>query len=225
MAKRFVVIPAYNEQHSLGAVIDGILAAGNYEIVVVDDASEFSLEKISRSKNCHYLRHRFNLGQGAALQTGIDFALRCGASVIVSFDADGQHDPADIAPICAIIESGQADIVLGSRFLGTATGLTISRKLVIQVARLLHFLLTGLWMTDAHNGLRGLSAVAARKIRLRENRMAHATEIIIQVKKLALKWKEVPVSVTYSDYSRAKGQSSSNGIRILFDVVLHKLFR
>lgn len=225
MTKIFVVIPAYNEHEVLDEVVQKVRASGNYQVVVVDDGSEPRINPIKLSKECHLLRHTLNLGQGAALQTGIRYALNQGANLIVTFDADGQHDAADIAKLVLPIQSGECDIVLGSRFLGRATHIPLPRHLLIQAARVVHFVLTGLWMTDAHNGMRALSGSAATKIQITENRMAHATEILLEIRKHRLSWREVPVSVVYTPYSMQKGQSSSNAIRVLFDIILYKLFK
>lgn len=209
----------------LGTVLDGLIDAGYSNIIVVDDGSEEPLAPICAARNCHYLKHAMNLGQGAALQTGIQYAIIRQAKVIITFDADGQHDPSDIAKMVEIIIENKADIVLGSRFMGSAKGIPFSRKMVIKTACFIQFLLSGLWMTDAHNGLRAISLEAAKKIHLTENRMAHATEIILEISRHKLRWVEVPVHIVYSAYSRKKGQKTVNSIRILFDVVLHKLFK
>lgn len=225
MNNYFIVIPCYNESAMLGKVIDGLIDAGYPNIIVVDDGSEEPLSGICAARHCHYLRHAVNLGQGAALQTGIEYAVIKNADVIITFDADGQHDPADIAKMAAIISQDKADIVLGSRFTGSTQGLSFTRKMVIKTACFIQFLLSGFWMTDAHNGIRAISREAAKKIHLTENRMAHATEIILEIRRHKLRWVEVPVHIVYSAYSRKKGQKTVNSIRILFDVVLHKLFR
>lgn len=225
MNRVFIVIPAYNEQQTLSEVIDGIRVAGEYVLVIVDDGSDPPLNSFIQQHGCHIIRHAVNLGQGAALQTGISYSLQKGADIIVSFDADGQHDPRDIKPLVSAVLEGKADVVMGSRFAGEAPQMPFTRKVLIHFARIFHYMLTGLWMSDAHNGIRALSRKAASKIQLKENRMAHATELILEIKRHSLKWMELPVTVHYSAYSRKKGQSSANSIRILFDVVLHKLFR
>jgi polyprenyl-phospho-N-acetylgalactosaminyl synthase len=171
------------------------------------------------------LRHKINLGQGAALQTGIDFALKYNPSYIVTFDADGQHSADDIDKLLEPLQNNEADITLGSRFLkpglhNAATG----RKWLIRAARWINYLFSGLFLTDAHNGLRAMTAKAAREFDIRENRMAHATEILLFIRRKKLRYKEVPVTISYTDYSRKKGQSGFNSIRIFFDLALHKLF-
>lgn len=221
----FVVIPAYNETGVIQSVIRKIRAAGTYTIVLVDDGSANPIQVNHLPSGCHLLRHIVNLGQGAAIQTGITYALGRGAKIIVTFDADDQHDAADIEKLIAPILTGESDIVLGSRFLGQANKIPLFRRMVIQLARIVHYFITGWWMTDAHNGIRAISRHAALKIRITENRMAHATEILMEIKAHRLRWKEVPVSVIYTTYSMKKGQSSSNAIRVLFDIILYKLFK
>lgn len=220
----FIIIPAFNEQPVLAQVIAGIRAVSGAEIILVDDGSIEPLQ-VSGYAGLHVLRHIVNLGQGAAIATGIAFALEQGAEIILTFDADGQHDPQDIENIQQPVRSGVVDIALGSRFLGRTNKIPWVRTVMIFCARCLHFLLTGLWMTDAHNGFRALNRQAAEAISITENRMAHASEIILEIKRKKLRWEEVPVHIAYTSYSLRKGQHSSNGVRIFFDVVLHKLFR
>lgn len=225
MTGLFIIIPAYNEQTILATVVAGIRAELAAQIVVVDDGSAPALTLKGEMAGVQLIRHCVNLGQGAALATGIEYALHNGADILVTFDADGQHDPKDIPALLAPIIKDEADIALGSRFLEKASNIRVIRKLLIRGARLFHYVLTGLRMTDAHNGLRAMNRKAATKIRITENRMSHATEIILEIKRQGLRWKEVPVHVLYTPYSRSKGQASANSIRIFFDVVLHKLFR
>lgn len=173
----------------------------------------------------YLLHHKVNLGQGAALQTGIDFALAINASFIVTFDADGQHSARDITVLLEPLQKNEADIALGSRFLTSGRhNASRKRKWLIKAARWINYFFTGLLLTDAHNGLRAMTAKAAREFHIRENRMAHATEILLFIRRKKLRYKEVPVTISYTDYSRKKGQSGFNSIRIFFDLVLHKLF-
>ena len=221
----FVVVPAFNEQQTLSLVVDGLLER-KYSVVVVDDGSEKNLQHLLQKRRVFFLRHRINLGQGAALQTGIEFSLSKGAAYIVTFDADGQHDPDDIGQLLQPLVTSQADIVLASRFMSSTTGtIPFTRKLVLRTARFINYFFTGLLLTDAHNGLRAMTAKAARLMQLEENRMAHASEILLKIRKEKLRYVEVPARVHYTDYSRAKGQSGWNGFRIVFDLLLNKIFR
>ncbi len=221
----FVIIPAYNENAVIQSVIQELLVL-NYNIVVVDDGSAKSLYCLLNKMTVYYIRHKINLGQGAALQTGIDFALSKQAKYIVTFDADGQHQPNDIERLLQALIYNKADIVSGSRFLeGSSHNMSFERKKLLQIARYINFAFTGLLLTDAHNGLRAMTREAAQKIQLQENGMAHATEILRQIKKKKLKHKEVPVTIHYSDYSTKKGQTLISSFRIFFDLLLNKIFK
>jgi len=195
-------------------------------IIVVDDGSAEPIRKSLADFPVTILRHRTNLGQGAALQTGIVYARKLDADIVITFDADGQHNAEDVAGLIAPIVQNQADIVLGSRFLPESqTRLALSRKFVLQTARLINYLLSGVLLSDAHNGLRALNKTALEKINLTENRMAHASEILFEIKRHELRYIEVPVLIKYTDYSKQKGQSTHDSIKVLFDLVLHKLFK
>ena len=219
----YVLVPAYNEGEVIRQTVEGLLQAG-YEVIVVDDGSTDNTEAQLRNLPIHHLRHIINLGQGAALQTGMRYAQSIGAEMLVHFDADGQHCVKDIARILAPIQAEEADIVLGSRFLGESSDdLSASRRMLLKVAVLVNGLLTGLWLSDAHNGLRAMNAKTLSCIQLQENGMAHATEILSEIRRHSLRYTEVAVQIRYSAYSRAKGQSGWNAFNILSDLLLHKL--
>lgn len=218
------VIPAFNEALALHAVVAEVLARG-YSVVVVDDGSTDATAAVARKAGAKVIRHCVNLGQGAALQTGLDYALRQGAPFIVTVDADGQHGAADLDRLMEPLVSGRAEFTLGSRFLGSFEGAPASRRLLLRLATLFTRLDSGLAVTDAHNGLRGMTRRAAQRINLRQNRMAHASEILRQIAASGLPWTEVPVTVAYTAYSRAKGQRGSDSLRILADLIAQGLSR
>ncbi|HVF97319.1 MAG TPA: glycosyltransferase family 2 protein [Flavisolibacter sp.] len=220
----FVIIAAYNEAATIGTVVEALMGK-DYTIVVVDDGSDQSIQPLLQDKPVYLLSHKINLGQGAALQTGIEFALEKGAEVIVTFDADGQHRTPDIPVLVEALTRTSADIAFGSRFLQTTHGVPLRRKFLLQAARFVNLLFTGLMLSDAHNGLRAITAAAAKKIKIEENRMAHATEILWQVEKLNLRYVEVPVQINYTTYSTQKGQGLADAFRILFDLFLNKIFK
>lgn len=222
MDKVFVVIPAYNEAGAIGAVVASVRAHG-FEVVVVDDASVDATAAIAAQCGADVVSHPVNLGQGAALQTGMQYALAHDASHIVTFDADGQHRAADIALLLAALKEHKADIALGSRFLGRAIGLGRRRRWLLQCSTAFSALTTGIRINDTQNGLRAMTASAAQRIRIRQNRYAHALEIIAQVVRLGLHYVEVPVTVEYTAYSRSKGQSLWSGAGILVDLALGRL--
>ena len=220
----WLVVPAYNEAR----VISDTLAAArrHFEnIIVVDDCSGDETGEIALASGAHVCRHPINLGQGAALQTGIDYALARGAECVVTFDADGQHQPADACRLVETLQREGCDVVLASRFLGNAEGIPPARRLLLKLATLYTRAATGLAVTDTHNGLRAFSRVAARAIRIRQNRMAHASEILELIGELRLRYVEIGCDIKYTDYSRAKGQRMSGAIAILLDLHMRRLYR
>lgn len=220
----FVIIPCYNEAKVVRQTVTGVLEKG-YTVVVVDDCSRDGSKKQLSGLPIYYLRHRVNMGQGAALQTGIDFAKRKGAKYFVTFDADGQHDSNDIPGMVEFLKKENADIVFGSRFLpGAQTNVSRSRGFALNFGRYINFLVSGIMLSDSFNGLRLLSTTAAEKIRVRENRMIHPVEILLLTASKKLKYAEYPVKIHYSAYSKAKGLKNKDGIRILFDIILYKIF-
>jgi glycosyltransferase involved in cell wall biosynthesis len=220
----FVVIPAYNEGTVVSEVVAGVCSEGLH-VVVVDDGSADDTAAAARRGGARVVRHAINLGQGAALQTGITHALRCGASHVVTFDADGQMDPKEILPMIAALDQADAQVALGSRFFGDTIGMPTSRRLLLQAARLVNLAFTGLYLSDAHNGMRAFTREAALRLRLRQPGMAHATEVVAQIAQARLRFVEVPVTIRYTEYSMAKGQRLGNSVHILLDLLLRGLLR
>jgi polyprenyl-phospho-N-acetylgalactosaminyl synthase len=222
----FFVVPEHNEGAVIRSTLEPVIREG-YSVVVVDDgSSDGSWEKI-KALPVYALRHRVNLGQGAALQTGMTFALSKGAEIIVHFDADGQHRLIDVKGLLEPILAGEADVALGSRFLrrDDKRAVPLSKRVLLKMAVLVNGLMTGLWLTDAHNGLRVLNRRAAESIFLLENGYAHATEIINQIRHLKLRYVEKPTRVHYSKYSRSKGQSMWNAVNIFIDLLLRRVLK
>jgi len=220
----FVVIPAYNESFCLEEVL--LQVRSRYpNVVVVDDGSMDDTFAIARRLVPHALRHPLNRGQGAALQTGIEFALRQGARTIVTFDADGQHCVEDIAVVLEPVLRGDCDVVLGSRFLGAAAAIPRSRRWLLRAAALATRIVSRVRLTDVHNGLRAFSRQAAEGIHITMDRMAHASELIDILHRSGMAFREVPVRVRYTDYSLRKGQSSHGALRIVLDYVTGRMLR
>lgn len=218
----WVVIPAFNE----GPVIAGVvhdLGAVYRNIVVVDDCSLDDTGDAARSAGAIALRHPINLGQGAALQTGIRYALTRGADYVVTFDADGQHRMEDIRALLDAQSRTNADVVVGSRFLGRAENIPPLRRIVLKLAVLFTRATTGTKLTDAHNGLRLFTRHAAERIRITQNRMAHASEITEQIHELGLSIAEAPVTIVYTEYSLRKGQKLSNAFHIVAELIVARL--
>ena len=220
----FIVIAAYNEESSVTAVIDDLHAAGYSHLVVVDDGSSDRTAENAHKKGSevHVLRHVINRGQGAALQTGIDYALSQGAEIIVTFDADGQHQASDIPKMMQPLMDGNADICLGSRFLDTTSNVPWIRRALLKAGVVLMYLMYGIKLTDSHNGFRAMTKESARKIRITADRMEHASEILEEVMKHHLRYVEVPVTIKYTPYSLQHGQSSWNALRIAYTMIKTK---
>ena len=220
----WVVVTAFNEASVIGAVVSGLNEAG-YAVVVVDDASADETAAVAQRHGAVVLSHPINLGQGAALQTGISYALKRGAAFLVTFDGDGQHRPADIPVLIEALERNGCDFALGSRFLGGALNMPNSRRMLLRLATWFTRITTGLRVTDAHNGLRAMTRRGAARIHLRQNRMAHASEILHQIARSGLPYVEVPVTIVYTDYSLAKGQRMGDAASILVDLMARRLHR
>lgn len=222
--KVWIVITAYQEAQTIERVVSDALQQSPY-VAVIDDGSDDETAPKAHDAGAHVLRHLFNLGQGAALQTGIAFALAEDADLIVTIDADGQHNPADIARMAKEMAAVNADVALGNRFSGEAIGISWRRRLILKCAWFLIRITSGVAVSDSQIGLRIFSAEAARKLDIRQNRMAYASELIKQIVQLKLKIIEIPVSVTYTDYSIRKGQSGFNSINILIDLIVGKFVK
>ena len=220
----WIVVAAYSEERLIQQVVSGLREIYAH-VAVVDDCSTDATAALARAAGALVLNHPVNLGQGASLQTGLTFALRKGATHIVTFDADGQHRPEEIAHLLAALENSGADFALGSRFLGRTTNLALSRKLMLKAAVVFSRATTGLRITDAHNGLRAMTRRGASRLQLRQNRMTHASEILHQIAASKLPYVEVPVTIDYTQYSKAKGQKLSNAVGILLELLTGTLHR
>jgi glycosyltransferase involved in cell wall biosynthesis len=219
-----IIIAAYNEEATIGRVVSEIKEKFE-NVIVVNDGSNDQTREIAKQAGAIVIDHYLNRGQGAALQTGINFALKRGADIMVTFDGDGQHQVSEIEPMTEPLLLGQADVVLGSRFLKPQSNVPALRKTILRFAALITRLYTGLRVTDTHNGFRAFSAKAANLVKIQQDGMAHASEIIEQIRKNSLRFTEVPVTVKYSNYSLKKGQRLSNSFRIVLDLILAKLSR
>jgi glycosyltransferase involved in cell wall biosynthesis len=217
----WVVIPLYNEATVIPTVVAELLERFEH-VVCVDDGSSDGSADAARAAGARVLQHPYNLGQGAALQTGLEYAReQAGADYIVTFDADGQHRVVDAVAMLELARADDLAIVFGSRFLDDRTKPGLLKRIVLKTAVRVTNVTTGLKLTDAHNGLRVIRVDAARQVRLQQDRMAHATEIVVQLGRTKLPWREFAVEVLYTDYSKAKGQSLLNSINILIDLVVN----
>ena len=217
--KIFIVIPCYNEARHLAKVIESAKPYG--QVLVVDDGSVDNSSAVAEASGAIVLKHFINRGQGASLETGDRFAYGQGAEAVVHFDADGQHLAAEIPFVLEPILTGEAEVVFGSRFLpGNSSKIPWFKKwLILKPAVVFQNYLLKLKLTDAHNGFRALSSRALGKIFITQDGMAHPSEIIEQVKKAGLKYKEVPVTILYKEF----GQGFAGGLKILKDLFFSKI--
>ena len=220
----YIIVPAYNEGKVIRSTVEDLQRSFS-NIVVVNDGSTDDTLTVLRDLGVTTISHLINIGQGAALQTGITYALRRGANAIVSFDADGQHQVSDVVGMLKVLEKQDCDVVLGSRFLGSTQGISAGRKLLLRAAVIFSNLTTRVRLTDAHNGLRVMSRQAAACLDITQFGMAHATEIIQQFHAAGMRIREHPVTIHYTDYSRAKGQRSLNAINVLLDLLIGRFFK
>jgi len=219
----FIVIAAYNEGKSITRVISGLKKAGYDNIVVVDDGSKDDTYNMALDAGATVLRHVVNRGQGAALKTGIEYSLRSGADIIVTFDADGQHRVEDLKAMIAPVKSGKYDITVGSRFLKSVQ-MPFFRRLTLKIAVLVVWFFYGAKMTDAHNGFRVMSRKAAQTIDITSDRMEHASQIVEEIHKKNLKFKEVPVTILYTDYSMQHGHGGMfQALRVLARMIIRRI--
>lgn len=216
----WLIVPLFNE----AAVVREVVKAARdtfANIVCVDDGSSDDSVAQALAGGAVVVKHPINLGQGAALRTGLDFALlQPDAKYFVTFDSDGQHRVEDALAMIERLRTEDLDIVVGSRFLDGRTKPGLLKKVVLRLAVIFERIMTGVKLTDAHNGLRALNRTAASGITINQNRMAHASEIVAEMGRLKLRYAEEPVHIIYTDYSRSKGQSLWNSVNILSELFI-----
>jgi glycosyltransferase involved in cell wall biosynthesis len=229
----FIIVPAWNEEEQIGETLKKLLDNNYNNIVVVDDCSSDKTFEIAKQFPIFVLRHKINRGQGAALQTGTDFAVKNGAEIIAHFDSDGQHRTEDIPELIKPIIDGKAEFVFGSRFLKRANEHELEKRIdannipflkkhiILPIARVINYFFTGLKLSDAHCGLRAFNAKIADKIHLSQDGMAHNTEYPYLVKKNKIKYTEVPIVVIYNEF----GQGIGGGFKILKELLMKKIVK
>ena len=216
----WVVVPLFNEAAVIADVVRGIREFLP-QVVCVDDGSSDGSAAAARAAGAVVIQHPVNMGQGAALQTGLEYVVRDPEMrYAVTFDADGQHQVSDAVAMVEVLRAGAVDVVFGSRFLDTRTKPGRSKRLLLRAAVLYTNMTTHMRLTDAHNGLRAMTRAVAERLDIRQNRMAHASEIVEQIGTAGFRYAEHPVHIVYTDYSRSKGQSLWNAVNILAELIL-----
>ncbi|MDX1477024.1 MAG: glycosyltransferase family 2 protein [Saprospiraceae bacterium] len=216
----YIVIPAKDEAFRIGNVLHDVKKEGFEHIVVVDDGSADRTGDIAESFGATVLRHFTNLGPGAATQTGIEYALQCGAEIIVTMDGDEQHFASDIQHMVDVLETEPVDVVLGSRFIQREPDAIPSSRIVYNVlGNFVTRVITGVTVSDSQCGMKAFRAGFARKIQFQFNGYEFCTELIYIIRKHKARYKEVPVRVSYTRESLRKGQSLLNGFRMIFRLI------
>lgn len=216
------IIPARNESEVIASVVDALIASG-FLVLCVDDGSSDGTGEVAAQHGAMVLTHPINLGQGAALETGLDFVRRGYVKVklVATFDADGQHSVDDLRKM---IEAFNVDsslmVTLGSRFLDVPNDVPRIKRELLRLAAWIASFTLGLKLTDRNNGLRLFRSEAIELFHLRVPGYGHADEILRVIKKHKIRYVEVPVHILYTDYSKSKGQPLINAVRILFDHML-----
>jgi glycosyltransferase involved in cell wall biosynthesis len=218
----YVIVPVYNEELVVGSVVSELCQHFANVICIDDGSSDHSVREL-RKTNAKVLRHKENKGQGAAFRTGFRYALgKKDAKYLITFDADGQHRVEDALAMLRHLKRNKLEVVLGSRFLGAAPGMTIVRRIVLKTAIRFTHLFTTLPLTDTHNGLRVFGRSFAEKLTFKLNGMAYASEMELAIAKQKVPYQEYPVTILYTDYSKSKGQSSFNGFSIVWDLMTER---
>jgi glycosyltransferase involved in cell wall biosynthesis len=224
-SKVVFIIPVYNEGSVIKGVLEEIFETYEHVVCVNDGSSDDSGAEILKTK-AYLVNHPINMGQGAALQTGVEFARQIqNVEYFVTYDADGQHRLDDVGVMIRTIQKDKVDIVLGSRFLGSAVNMPKMKRRILKLAISFSNATSGIKLTDTHNGLRVFTKKVADDLQITMPDMSHASEILEIMAKKHLSYTEVPVTIQYTEYSMKKGQTIMNAINIAFDTLLRKISR
>lgn len=219
MGNVWIVIPAFNEAAVIGEVIADVRSVFDH-VVCVDDGSTDGTGEIALRAGAHLVRHPVNLGQGAAIQTGVEYARKQpGAQIFATFDADGQHRVKDLSAMVDRLRANDVDVVIGSRFAAKAEASRppLLKRIVLQTAARLSPRGRRLGLTDTNNGLRVFNKTVADALNITMSGMSHANEFVVLIAENHWRVAEEPVEVLYTEYSKSKGQPLLNGVNIIFD--------
>lgn len=222
-----IVIPAYNESKVIADVISALPkklpGVGQITVLVIDDNSTDNTKAVTESCGARCIRHEANLGAGGATVTGLEAAKRLKADIVVTMDADGQHSPDDLGPLLAPILSDECDVVLGSRLKRQTEGMPFHKKIGNNLLNGVTYLFFHIWVTDSQSGYKAFSKRALRKLEIRTTGYEFCSEIIGEIKRKNLQYREVPISTIYTDYSKSKGQLAINAINIILGLLLRNV--
>ncbi|WP_421077971.1 glycosyltransferase family 2 protein [Methanothermococcus sp. Ax23] len=223
----YVVVPAYNEEEMIGNTLKKLKDEGYKNIIVVDDGSRDNTYNIAKEEGVIVCKHIINRGLGGALGTGIKCALEYNPKIIITFDADGQHDPRDIEKVAKPILNENYDVIIGSRLMDEkeVKNMPKIKRIGNWGLNFLTYLMGGHFITDSQSGLRAFSNKAAKILinQLKSNKYEVSSEFVVLIKRNNLKFKEIPIKTIYTDYSMARGTNVITGFKILVKLIIHKL--
>lgn len=217
------VIPAYNEATRIERVVRDALKLVD-RVLVVDDGSSDDTSQVAAKAGATVIRHAENCGAGAATMTGIEAARALHASIIVTLDADEQHDPRDIPAMIDPLKKGDVDVVFANRF-GQKNKIPFIRRIFNAIGNIITLFATGMWVPDSQCGYKAFGPQAVAEINLRMSGYEFCTEIVREAAQHHWRIAQVPVKVVYSEYTLAKGQSFANGVRTAFKILLRSFMR
>ena len=222
----WIIVPAFNEASVIGDVVADLRAVFDH-VVCVDDGSRDDTAEVALRAGAHVVSHPVNLGQGAAIQTGVEYARRQpGASVFGTYDADGQRRGDEVRALIDRMSAGDVDIVIGTRFgAGKDKQIPPLKRMILRAAARLSPSSQRLGLTDSHNGLRVFDRTVADHLNLPMSGMSHASEFITLIAENHWRVVEQPVEIVYTEYSMSKGQPLLNGVNIVFDGFLRGRMR
>ena len=213
----FAIIPAYNEQGSIGDIVSKAKEQVD-EVIVIDDGSTDETSSLAKLAGAIVIKHKKNMGYGAALQSCFKQARKYDANVMVVLDSDGQHDPSEIPLLLQRIKALNADVVIGSRFLNGTNGIPIYRKFGIKVLNSVTNAVSGLEISDTQSGYRAYSKNAINKISIDSAGMSAGSEILIQAKRNDLKIEEVSINCKYDVDNASTHNPVKHGLSVLMGI-------
>ena len=210
-------IPAYNEEKNIAKIIIKLKKITD-SIIVCDDGSSDMTSEIAKNLGVIVISHKKNMGYGAAIRTIFEKSAEIGSDILVTFDADGQHRIEDVSRVLHPLENSEADIVIGSRFLGKQNNVPNYRKLGIKVITQVTNSSLKTKLTDSQSGFRAYSKQVLSKISLSEIGMGISTEILIKASSRGLRITEVPITILYSG-DTSTHNPVSHGTSVLFSTI------
>ncbi|MDO5851420.1 MAG: glycosyltransferase family 2 protein [Methanobacteriaceae archaeon] len=224
--KIYIILPSYNEEKTLEEVVEELVLRG-FNILIIDDGSSDNTSVIGQKlKNKYknvvfYYRHMINIGLGGAIKTGIKAGLEKGADILITFDADGQHNPDDLYNIYPPLQDDEADVVIGAR---NFQDMPTSRRYGNSLMNFVTFIFQGHSVKDSQSGLRGFNRYAAESLNINSPQYGVSSEIIGEIKRKNFRFKEVPMTTIYDEHTIQKGTNTMVGIKIVIEF-LNNMFR